>query len=388
MRSLLTLVSASLFGASLAAQDFIYYRFDSGCTNEVINYASGAQALPNNGELETTTPTTPWTAGRFGSALAGGSSSSYNRVRTGWDPSTQPITGDVTIAFFMKETTAPTSSANYLMGAPSGGFRLFTNGVAGRGLYQRVLLASGGNGINATIANDFYLPATTTDVQTLAARGWVHIAMVVDATSRTADWYVNGVSVMQLQNVVGGANIVAAGPFHVGYSGTASYYAFDEFLLSRRAYSAAEVLSLSHGAHAGDGHFSSGITSQCGTATLSGDGTAPYLGNAGYALRLSTTATGSFALNIGLSRCSIGGATPLPLDAGTLSPIAAGCWILTDTLTSAGGGLGGGTVQIPLGIPILANLAGLDLYAQGLVLILAPQPVLEATGGVALGLGY
>lgn len=390
MRSALSIaLVVSPVPAALSAQDFIHYKFDTGCTTEVINYATGAQALPANGVLETTSTTSPWTTGAFGTALDGGGSGFYNRVRTGWDPGTQPISGDLTIAFFMRETTSPGTSLSYLMGAPSGGIRMFTNGVAGRGLYQRLILASGGNGTNASIANDFFLPGGVSDVQTLAAAGWVHIAIVVDATAQTADWYVNGMSVLQLTGVVGGASLTNAGPFTVGYYSNASYYAFDEFFVSLRALTPTEVMLLSLSPRGGDGTFDSDIASQCGTSTLRGNGTAPSIGNSTYGLDLRSTATGAWSLNIGTSRCSIGGGViPLPLDAGTITPLATGCWILTDSVVSVSGPASGGAVSIPLPIPTVANLAGTNLFVQGLALGFVPAPSIEATNGLAIGVGY
>src|SRR5690606_27385130 len=198
--------------------------------------------------------------------------------------------------FFMRESFSPGSSLSYLMGAPSGGFRLFTNGVAGRGLYQRLILASGGHGTDASIANGFFLPASPVDVQALASAGWVHIAMVVDATAQTADWYVNGTSVLQLTNVVGGAQIVNAGPFQVGYYSNASAYSFDEFLISLRAYSPAEIMALANSPRAGDGEFLSGVPSQCGSVSLHGNGQRPVLGNGTYGMVLQPNASGPWSV--------------------------------------------------------------------------------------------
>lgn len=141
---LVTLLSA----VSATAQDFIHYKFDGNCSNEVINYANGAQALASNGVLTTTSTTSSFDVGVFGGSLAGGNHLAangalfYNRVTTGWNPSTQNVTGDLTMAWFMKERAPVGTTLPYLMGAPSGGFRLFTNGIAGQGLYQRVILAS------------------------------------------------------------------------------------------------------------------------------------------------------------------------------------------------------------------------------------------------------
>jgi hypothetical protein len=388
----LTLRLASAFAVStlsslVQGQDFIHYKFDSPCTTEVINYATGPSALPGNGVLETTSTISPWQGGMFGGALAGGAAVAptfYNRVRTGWDPSTQPVTGSLTIAWFLRKRNAPGTALGYLMGAPSGGFRMFTNGVAGRGLYQRIILAGGGNGVNATIANDFYLPATAADVQTLAAAGWVHIAMVIDAVAQTATWYVNGAQALQLTGVPG-ALINAAGPFQVGYYSSPSPYDTDEFLMSFRAYTPAEILALSLLPQAGDGDYLSNTAAQCGTLGLGSFCGRPSIGNAGYGLSINTAATGLWVLLFGFDRCTFGGAIPLPFDGGLLSPIAAGCQVLTDIATTASG-LAVGNANVPLVIPPVSAFAGLNIYSQAGLIDFATNAV-SASNGLAISIG-
>lgn len=386
------IVPAALFLLATAnAQDFIQYSFDSTCTNEVINLATGTLALASNGTLETNSATSPYAAGVFGgSSLSGGASlSTYNRVRTGWDPSVQPITGDFTMAWFMKERTAPGTSLSYIMGAPSGGIRLFTNGVAGRGLYQRTILAGGGNGTNASITQDFFLPAANADIQTLAAAGWVHVAIVVDATAQTADWYVNGSSVLQLTGVPG-AQLNLAGPFTVGYYTNASLYDLDEFLISLRAYTPAEILALSLAKKAGAGDYTSGIAAQCnpGNVTLDSTGGAPAIGNFNYGLTINVTQPSLYVLLFGFNRCSFAGGTfALPLDAGTLAPFAAGCWILTDIASQVVGIANPGQpALLPIPIPPVASYVGLDLYGQAVGVDLATS-ALAASNGVLTSIG-
>ena len=371
MRSLPLFACAALaIGAS--AQDFIQYNFDANCTNEVINLANGPQALASNGMLQSNAAT-QFDVGVFGGCLAGGSSitpTSFNRVVTGWNPGTQNVTGSLTMAWFMRQRNAPGTTLSYLSGAPSGGFRLFTNGVAGQGLYQRVILATGGNGVNASIANDFYLPATTANVQTMAAAGWVHIAMVIDDVAATADWYVNGVSVLQLTGVVGGALITAAGPFMIGAYSTStaaagSPYDIDEFLMSLRAYSPTEILALSLSPKAGDGDYLSEIPSQCGAGNVSlgSSGGAPQLGNLSYSLDVSAVSPHIYVLLAGFDRCLFGGAIPLPLDGTPLAGFLNGCWILADAPITLGGVTTGPPASNPL--PILPTFpAGAGIFTQ------------------------
>lgn len=376
------------FSLSATAQDFIHYKFDSTCSNEVVNYATGPQALASNGTLQSTSAGSPWTTGMFGGALAAGTAVApayYNKVLTGWDPSTQNITGSLTMAWFMRHGATSGSASLYLMGAPSGGFRLFTNGIAGRGLYQRIILAGGGNGTNSTIANDFYLPAATADIQTLAAANWVHVAMVIDATAQTATWYVAGQPVLTLNNVPG-ALITAAGPFQVGYYSSASEYDLDEFLMSLRAYTPAEILALSLAPQAGDGDYSSGIGSQCAGVGLGSTGGRPTIGNVLYGLNVNTAANAIWSLQFGFNRCSLGGVLPLPLDIGTLAPAGAGCWLLTDMVGSAGGITGGAPVAVALPILPIPSFSGMNLYSQAFTIDLGTQAI-AASNGFAISVG-
>jgi hypothetical protein len=376
----------ALLAAPAFAQDFIHYKFDSGCTNEVVNYATGPQALAANGTLQSNSTSSPWTSGVFGGALAGGANVAptyYNRVVTGWNPGTQPVTGALTMAWFMRQragTTTPNTTLTYMMGAPSGGFRLFTGGVAGRGLYQREILPSGGN----SGVRDFFLPVANADIQTLAANGWVHVAMVIDPAASTADWYVNGTRVLQITGVPG-ASITLAGPFQVGYYSSASIYDLDEFVMSFRAYTPGEILALSLVPQAGDGDYLSGTTTQCGTLGLASTGGRPSIGNTGYGLVVTPTAPSFYSLLFGLNRCLYAGALPLPFDGGLLAPMASGCQVLTDNLLSLGGIATGPATQ-PFAIPGSASFAGLGLYSQAVALDLSSMAI-SASNGFAIGIG-
>lgn len=387
-KNLFALTTPALFTALLCGQDFIHYKFDSTCNNEVINYATGAQALAQNGVLTSTSPTGGFVGGVFGSALAAGSTVAptySNIVQTGWNPGTQNVTGDLTMAFFLRQQVS-NGSAFYIMGAPSGGIRLFTNGIAGRGLYQRQILAAGGNGTNSTIANDFYLPATVVDFQTLAAAGWVHVAMVVDATAQTADWYINGVSVLQLTGVVGGASLIAPGPFQLGVYSSVSHFDCDEFLMSFRAYSAAEILALSLAPQAGDGDYYSGSTTQCGNLVLASSGGRPSVGNVNYALTVTPAAPAVYATLFGLDRCTFGGALPLPFDGSLLNPVAAGCTVLADAVITVSGIAASGPGQINFPIVGGSGLYGVQFYAQAVAMDLASN-ALSASNGFTMSIG-
>lgn len=386
------LLALSLLVTTAASQDLVYYKFNSACTTEVINYATGPQAF-GNGTLQSNSTASPFITGRFDGGLAGGSNATpgfYNRVLTGWNPATQPLTGSLTMAWFMRLRSGATISTalNYVLGAPSGGIRLFTNGAAGTGLIHREILAGGG----APTVRDFQLPAATFDVQAAAALAWVHIAIVVDATAQTADWFVNGTSVLQRTGVPG-ANMSLAGPFMLGaYStattGAGSVYEMDEFLLSNRAYAPAEILALATAPRGADGDYTSGIATQCGSGNviLGSVGGAPAAGNPGYGLQVSTATPSVFLLLAGFDRCQFGGTTPLPLDGTPLLPLLAGCWILADAPLIVNGLAAAGPVVVPLALPATAPFAT-TIYTQVLSLDIATSAA-SMSNGFASAIGF
>lgn len=373
--------------AAAPAQDFILYKFDAACSSEVVNHARGPGAFAGNGILESNTGGNPFTNGRFREALAGGDPSlgHYNRVRTGWTPSTQPLLGDLTMSFWVRQRT-PSSTISYFSGTSwSSGTRLFTGGPAGRGLYQRAVVTSGGNGASPV---DLLLPESAADVQSLAAARWTHIALVVDSTAGTVQWYVDGAPVFLLPNV-GPARIASTGEYMIGYQSTTneSNYDHDEYLISNRAYTSSEVQDLFLAPRAGDGVFTSGIPGQCGTATLRSYGGRPALGNGGYGLEIDSPWPGFYLLVLGYSRCRALNVTPLPVE---LTLYAPGCWLLTDVVASRGGTASGAPVRVAMPIPSDPSYADLRLNAQAAVFdhVTVPGTVsLHATMGLAIDLG-
>jgi hypothetical protein len=380
----LTLAAIAALAATSAAQEFLHYKFDSNCTTEVVNYATGPSAFAQNGTFETNT-TTPFAPGVFGGALAGGvdSTNQYNRVRTNWTPQAQPLTGDMTFAFFAKERTSPGTALNYLCGVTTSANRLFTNGVAQRGLYFRNIVASGPQGV------DLSALTAVLDFQTLAAANWVHIAIVVDQAATTATWYANGTQVHQVTGV-GGALINSAGIFMVGsqLSTLESNYDLDEFLISNRAFTAAEVLALSLSPFAGDGDYTSAIPSQCGAGnvTLSSSGGRPFDGNLLYTLNVAPTTTSLFVLLAGFDRCSFGGTIPLPLDGTPLAPLLAGCWIVADAPVTLAGVAGPAPSPIALPLPS-GTPPALGIFTQVLALDAATFAT-SMSNGFATSVGH
>ncbi|MEZ6037848.1 MAG: LamG-like jellyroll fold domain-containing protein [Planctomycetota bacterium] len=379
----------ALLAAPATAQDFIHYKFDSTCTAEVINYAAGPASFAGNGVLQSNAAT-QFTGGVFGSALAAGdeTAGTYNRVSSGWIPQNQPINGDLTMAFHVRQLGNLGSGSHYLIGSgTSGSYRVFSGGIANNGLVARQTIVSGGT----PQLTDCQLPDTAFDFVAAAAAGWVHVALVVEAATASYTWYIDG-NPVHSRTGIGAGRINGAGEFRIGSYATtspSSSYAFDEFLLARRAYSAAEVQQLANAAHAGEGDYTSGIASQCGAGnvTVGSNGTQPSLGNGGYAIRIASTQSSFFLLLPGLTRCSYGGVIPLPFDATPISPELAGCMVVADAVTLLGGVVTTGVpVDLPLPIPGNPAYFGAPLFFQALTLDLSNLSA-SMSNGFAVGIG-
>jgi hypothetical protein len=203
--------------------------------------------------------------------------------------------------------------------------------------------------------------------------------MVFDATAQTADWYINGTSVLQITGVPG-ASITLAGPFQVGYYSSASPYDIDEFFMSLRAFSPGEMLALATAPRAGDGDYLTGSTTQCGTLGLASSGGAPALGNTSYALTVTPTAPSFFSILFGFDRCFYAGVLPLPMDGGLLAPIATGCTVLTDNVTNFGGLALAGPASQAFPIPLDPGYMGLTFFSQAVALDLATSAISASNG--------
>lgn len=376
LRSFPSALAAAAAALSLAAgavaQDRILYKFDGACTGEVINHAPLGYG---NGSL-TVGYGTGFAAGRFAGGLGAGygQTSVRNVVDTGFAPATTPWTGDLTIALWARKETSFSSTLSYLFGMSANGFRLFTNGAAGRGLYLRALTSGSG---------DLLLPETVVDFQTLATSNWVHLAVTIDDTAHVATWYVNG-SPVHTVTAAPDVQIDSPGTLLVGGYGATSLssYSLDEVLFSERLYSAAEIAELATGTRAGYGAYDSDTTTQCnpGLIALDSTGGRPFFGNLNYALRVTAAAPQLWLLLYGETRCTLGGVLPLPLDGGLLLPELTGCQLLADPLILVqGGAVPGSPASIPL--PISAALpSGASAFCQVLGL--------QANGTVAMSNGF
>lgn len=367
---LLAFCLASLAGAAVAQgpTDVLYYKFDETGGRRVVNYASGSGVAPAEGMLTGSYATTH-VPGTFGpSAMSGGTATnatSSNYTDTGWIPTVS--NSSITIAFFMKQRTAPPSTS-YLFTANSGLCRMFTGGVASRGLR---LASWGGTPANLD---------TAYDVQTAAASNWLHVAIVIDATAMTATYYFDGVAQPSVTTNGGITLATGTATFHIGgYTSYGGLYDIDEFRLSLRAASAAEIVSWAKASSAASGPYGKG----CNGGSLAGSGL-PSLGNATHALVVGGTLGNVFALGLGTSRLAAGSLT-LPLDLGVVFPSLSGCNWESSAELVLGGALGGTTTNVPVPVPMNASLAGFTIWCQALTFTGVSN--VQSTNGFALGLG-
>ncbi len=341
---------------SVQPADIVDYRFDRGVGRTAINYAGVGGGAPAQGQM---LGPAPWTAGRSGSALAAG-----NTCDTGW---TGDLGGSFSIGWFMQgpATTAETPLFRLGMPPPVPTFRCFTGGPAG----DKVRCAFTGSGPGGV--------TTTTAIQTLAAAGWVHVALVVDDMTSSATWYVNGTAELPAISLPGRPSI-AAGTATLQIGSLITGYAIDEFRMVARPVSAAEILTWVNGSPAKTITYSA----TCG-ANLRTNGL-PSLGNGALQIRVEG-APGSFAaVTLGATPYLLG-TIQLPIDLRLISPAFPVCqWYsdLTISLPLPLSALGLGDLGLP--IPNDSALRGLDLDAQALVV--EPTLVMRATNALVLAI--
>jgi len=215
----LLLLSIPLITTGQTIPELMYYKFDvPGST--VFNEASapvGTNPAPIQGTL------TSGGVGQFGGSLIGlGANSTANRVNTGWATN---LTSDWTISFWTSNV-APSTTLWYILGdVNAGGFRCFTNGVAGAGNW--VLRGPG--------ITDVFINGGAT-----VAPHVMHY--VYDSSVPEIRGYLDGVLVTTVAQTAA-LNITGTGPFTVGaYGGNSGLSGnMDEFRLYDRALSATEV---------------------------------------------------------------------------------------------------------------------------------------------------
>jgi PKD repeat protein len=234
-KSLITLLTGIFLGSSLQlwaqapTPDLIHYKFDGSGTT-VPNLASNppagtATATLSGGITQGASPLCN------GAAIGSGVSSSTDFVNTNW--TTNLGTSAWTIAW-RSQGFNNAAALYYIFGDVSaGGFRCFTNGVAGNLNWI----------IRGTGLTDCTIPGGALATPTACA-------FVYDPVSLTLKGYLNGVLVSTVAQA-GGANITGTGPFKVmGYSSNIGAPAggfLDDFRVYGRALTDAEVLAVSSG---------------------------------------------------------------------------------------------------------------------------------------------
>jgi hypothetical protein len=352
--------------ALASAQDILHYKFDGGCGSTVVNHALGTQVGP--GTIVSALPGAPaaaWTGGQWRTALAGGGGQA-NCAAAGWNVGT--FTGDFSISFWIRNHPGNpgTIGFGYLFGVSGPNFRCFT-GSSGR------LFLSGFPGSLTSATN----------LTTQLNAGWVHCAVTIDQTNGIGTWYVNGA--VDVSGSVGAVSFTGT-DFAVGArdatGSNASFLDTDEFLFTARVLSAAEVAALALDPQAGHGRYGS----SCGPS-LDGNGTRPFLGNAGYGLVVDGTAVGLAWIVFGTNRCALGGAVPLPVHLGAFTPLLAGCEGHVDTdLGTLLTVIGGAPVTIGFPPPAIPSLSGFYLVGQA-VTYDAGTNTLRTSNGLGIGVG-
>ncbi|MCA8956589.1 MAG: hypothetical protein KDC87_10980 [Planctomycetes bacterium] len=241
----------------------LYYRFDEGAGDATRNY--GENPLASSVYRGSATKQAWAYPGRFGTAMLRGSSntssSDVSYCDTGWRG---PILGDFSLHWYMKERFDPGTAVSDLFGG-MGNLRCFTNGSAGGDLVLR------GWG-----QSDLLMPRVGASLQ-VRARAGVSVGLVVQGSTRQAQWYVDGVPHGAPVSIAGGANVPGAlSTFKIGKhlsDTTSCVYDLDEFHYEPHAVSANQIkawslgpntfhfkfdrgdgdLAINYGLHRGDG---------------------------------------------------------------------------------------------------------------------------------------
>ncbi len=212
-------------GGGGPACELVYYDFNTGKGATAVNQATGTDT--------TMTGTDAWMhPARYGPSMLKGQPS----TSTAWVESEfkGPITGDLSIHWWMKERVSPGTGLSYLLGG-LGSFRGFTGGVAGKEFWLR---AWGGT--------DLQLPTVGADLQTRAqAPRGVCVSLTIDGTANVAQWYIDGAAHGAAITITSGANVAAyANGFRVGKhtsDSSSSRYDLDEFRMVNRVATTAEI---------------------------------------------------------------------------------------------------------------------------------------------------
>lgn len=218
-------MSVSLLKAQAPTPDLFHYTFNN-TGSLVTNYASAPPAGTATGTIMGAQSQTG--AVNCMNALVGsGNSSTSDHLNTGWAPNLG--SGAWTISFWTSSVT-PSSTLFYILGdVNSGGFRMFTNGVAGANNW---ILRGGG-------LTDVLLTGAATMTPNL-------VSFVYSPTLATVVGYINGAPTTTITQGV--LSLTGTGPFLVGgYSSNTGLNAgglIADFRMYSTALSATDIMNI------------------------------------------------------------------------------------------------------------------------------------------------
>ncbi len=345
-----------------AQQDIIFYKFEGGSGDGVVNFGDPGPRTDRIGQLEPDSSGIPvsalWGPGKHGAGgLAAGVSNQYTagRVNTGWDGRIEDGE-DVTLAFFFRAIwPISTGSVNPMFECPSNEPSLRLQAIGWTSAWGQLRIDWNNAGMNTSTV---WLPQ---DVLTPAYSDWVHIAIVIDRTAGSSfgiiHWYIDGVAQIPLSSnslydIVGSIE-----PWRVGFGA----FRFDDVRLSLRAVPPAEIMQWASSDEAADARFADPCVPYGQLALLDNvTGTTPFIGNGAYQLSLFAPYGALARIVVGLDRTN-------PQDLGTLvNPALSGCLLhpSQDLLLPVVTLPPTGRIDFPFPVPNDPGLVGLCLYAQ------------------------
>ena len=199
----------------------LYYKFTRAAGKTAVNFAWPYAGAASQGMMRASSGS-PWAAGRYGAGLRGGNNTGSQRYScdTAWRGD---LHGSLTLAWWMKQRGAVGKSASSFFQGP-GAFSCFTGGVAGKSL-RCVGYAPSAAALQFKV-----------DIQKLAAKSWIHLALRLDAKTKIATLFVMGKAVeTRTIGGIGGAHIGASlstrAGLSIGAATGSNIYDLDEFRL-------------------------------------------------------------------------------------------------------------------------------------------------------------
>lgn len=321
--------------------EIVHYSFDRGAGDFAVNLAGVDGGAAGVATLSRASGS-PWVGGRFGSALAAGTT-----CDTGFFGD---LSGRLSVAFFLRGAPATTNTP------------LFRLGSFGAVMQPNGRIRCSGFGAPASV-----------DSPVIPSGRFVHVALVFDMDRGQGAWFVDGAL----------GNTFALTSFDLPQSNTpltvgdrACVHHLDEFRMLAEAVSSARI----GGWIGGDSGGAQAFGTACG-ANLQHSGPATRGSTMTY--HVETTPNSAIALFLGFGQTFAG--QRLPIDLGVLRAELAGCPLYCDLTLGLPVQMAVGRItDIPLPIPANASIAGLELHNQAFTM--DAGGLLRATNPHALGL--